>query len=85
LLTEQAEAGEAVSIAKIWAADVAHRVSQSSQHLHGGIGVDCDYPLFRYCLWAKQLELTLGSSSAHLASLGDSVAAWATAQSVARL
>jgi alkylation response protein AidB-like acyl-CoA dehydrogenase len=85
LLTEQTEAAEAVSIAKIWAGDVAHRVSQSSQHLHGGIGVDCDYPLFRYCLWAKQLELTLGSSSAHLASLGDSVAAWATAQSVARL
>ena len=74
LLTSGDEASEAVGIAKIWAGDVAHRVSQASQHLHGGIGVDRDYPLFRYCLWAKQLELSLGCSSAHLAALGDRIA-----------
>lgn len=87
LVTEQAvallsaadEATEAVCVAKIWSGDVCHRVSQASQHLHGGIGVDRDYPLFRYCLWAKQLELSLGGSNAHLAALGDRIAAQAVA------
>ncbi len=74
LLSARLDASEAVLIAKIWATDVAHRVSQSSQHLHGGIGVDREYPLFRYCLWAKQLELTLGGGSAYLTRLGDHIA-----------
>ncbi len=74
VLSAQLDAGEAVLIAKIWATDVAHRVSQSAQHLHGGIGVDRDYPLFRYCLWAKQLELTLGGGGAYLTRLGDHIA-----------
>ena len=74
LLSAQADATEAVLIAKIWASDVAHRVSQSAQHLHGGIGVDRDYPLFRYCLWAKQLELTLGGGKTYLTALGDAIA-----------
>jgi hypothetical protein len=33
--------------------------------------VDRDYPLFRYCLWAKQLELNMGCSKVHLAELAD--------------
>jgi alkylation response protein AidB-like acyl-CoA dehydrogenase len=74
LLSVQLDATEAVTIAKIWACDVAHRVSQSSQHLHGGIGVDRDYPLFRFCLWAKQLELTLGGGNSYLTALGDAIA-----------
>jgi alkylation response protein AidB-like acyl-CoA dehydrogenase len=74
LLTARVDATEAVLIAKIWASDVAHRVSQSSQHLHGGIGVDRDYPLFRFCLWAKQLELTLGGANSYLTALGDMIA-----------
>jgi alkylation response protein AidB-like acyl-CoA dehydrogenase len=74
LLSAQVNATEAVLIAKIWASDVAHRVSQSSQHLHGGIGVDRDYPLFRFCLWAKQLELTLGGGNSYLTALGDAIA-----------
>jgi alkylation response protein AidB-like acyl-CoA dehydrogenase len=74
LLSAQLDATEAVTIAKIWACDVAHRVSQSAQHLHGGIGVDRDYPLFRFCLWAKQLELTLGGGNSYLTALGDAIA-----------
>jgi len=74
LLTARVDATEAVMIAKIWAADVAHRVSQSSQHLHGGTGIDRDYPLFRFCLWAKQLELTLGGGNSYLMALGDAIA-----------
>jgi len=42
----------------------------AAQHLHGGIGVDRDYPLHRYFLWAKQLELTLGGATSSLLRLG---------------
>jgi hypothetical protein len=34
------------------------------------MGVDRDYPLHRYYLWSKQLELTLGGASRQLTSLG---------------
>ena len=69
------DAGDRVRIAKIWAGDVAHRVSHAAQHLHGGCGVDRDYALFRYCLWAKQLELAMGSSGELLDRVGDDLAA----------
>ena len=75
LLDLEKEAHEQVSIAKIWCGDVTHRISYASQHLHGGIGVDRNYKLFRYCLWAKQLELTLGSSKSHIKALGDLITA----------
>jgi alkylation response protein AidB-like acyl-CoA dehydrogenase len=69
-LSEGLDAGREVAIAKYWAGDTGHRVSYAAQHLHGGIGVDMDYPLHRYCLWSKQIELTLGSSTEKLVELG---------------
>ena len=51
-----------------------HRVSQAAQHVHGGTGIDRDYPLYRYCLWAKYLELALGNSRIHLSNLADRLA-----------
>jgi alkylation response protein AidB-like acyl-CoA dehydrogenase len=45
-------------------------VAATAQQVHGGIGIDVSYPLFRYFLWAKQSELALGSASQHLARLG---------------
>jgi len=65
---------DAIHMAKIWCGDVLHRVSQSSQHVHGGMGIDRDYHLFRYCLWAKQIEMFLGHSKLHLELLGDRLA-----------
>ena len=53
-------ADEALAIAKFWAAEGAQRVVHAAQHLHGGIGVDLDYPMHRYFRWAKQVELSLG-------------------------
>jgi alkylation response protein AidB-like acyl-CoA dehydrogenase len=67
-------AAEEVAIAKFWAADGGQRVVHAAQHLHGGMGVDRDYPLHRYFLWAKQLELTLGGATAQLLRLGDILA-----------
>lgn len=75
LLADNKEATTEVQIAKIWAGDTGHRVSFATQHLHGGMGIDRDYPLWRYCLWAKQLELTLGNSSTNLQALGKRMAA----------
>lgn len=61
-------------IAKIWAGDTGHRVSYASQHLHGGTGIDKDYYLWRYNLWARQIEMIMGCSSALLARLGARIA-----------
>lgn len=74
LIDRGSAAEEAVKIAKIWCGDVTHRVSQASQHCHGGAGVDRDYPLYRYCLWARQLELTAGSSAQLTDELGRDIA-----------
>jgi alkylation response protein AidB-like acyl-CoA dehydrogenase len=64
-----------VAVAKFWAADGGQRVVHAAQHLHGGIGVDRDYPLHRYFLWAKELELTLGGATPQLLKLGEILAA----------
>lgn len=70
LLAAEAAATTEVQIAKIWAGDVGHRVSYATQHVHGGMGIDRDYPLWRYCLWMRHNEMTLGSSAWHTAQLG---------------
>ena len=51
----------------------------TAQHLHGGIGVDTDYPVHRYFRWAKVLELLVGGASGSLVRLGTSLAAGAPA------
>lgn len=68
-------AHEDVMVAKIWAGDGGHFTTYAAQHLHGGMGLDVDYPVHRYFLWSKALELTLGSSHHHLAALGTAMAA----------
>ncbi|MFN3218925.1 MAG: acyl-CoA dehydrogenase family protein [Acidimicrobiales bacterium] len=72
-------ASEAVAVAKWWAAEGGQRVVHGTQHLHGGMGADVDYPVHRYFLWVKQLENTLGGGSWQLASLGARIAARAKA------
>jgi alkylation response protein AidB-like acyl-CoA dehydrogenase len=68
-------AEEQVAIAKFWAAEGGQRVVHAAQHIHGGLGVDRTYPLHRYFLAAKQIELTLGGATANLLRLGDIMAA----------
>ena len=46
----------------------------TAQHLHGGVGVDRDYPLHRYFLYARQLELTLGGGTEQLLKIGQYLA-----------
>jgi acyl-CoA dehydrogenase len=68
-------AAEAVAVAKWWASEGGQRAVHATQHLHGGLGADVDYPIHRYFLWGKQIELMLEGPSAQLARLGDLVAA----------
>jgi len=69
-LGQELPASDEVAVAKYWAAEGGQFVGYAAQHLHGGIGIDVDYPLHRYYLWAKQLELTLGSAPVQLARIG---------------
>ncbi len=59
-----------VAIAKYWAAEGGQRVVHAASHLHGGVGVDRDYPLHRYFLLTEQIELTLGGANESLRRLG---------------
>ena len=63
-----------VAVAKYWVAEAGARVVAAAQHLHGGMGVDRDYPVHRFYLWAKQLELDLGGTTQQLRALGDILA-----------
>ena len=72
------EAGEsvdqAVTIAKYWASEGGQFIAYACQHLHGGIGIDIDYPLHRYFIWSTQLEHTLGNARTQLQDLGARIA-----------
>jgi alkylation response protein AidB-like acyl-CoA dehydrogenase len=74
-LAEKLPARRELSIAKYWASEGGHRACYAAQHLHGGIGVDKDYPLHRYYLLSKRIELTLGGAQEHLARVGAMLAA----------
>ena len=64
------DAAKEVAVAKYWVAEAGQRVVAAAQHLHGGVGVDKEYPLHRYYLHAKQLELQLGGATPQLLRLG---------------
>ena len=63
-------ASSEIAIAKYWAAEGGQRVVHAASHLHGGVGVDRDYPLHRYFLLTEQIELTLGGANESLRRLG---------------
>lgn len=74
-LSEQRAAVAEVRAAKYWACTGGHRVVYATQHLHGGMGVDVEYPIHRYFLFAKQLEFMLGGRNVQLARMGEYLAA----------
>ena len=63
-------ASSEVAIAKYWATEGGQRVVHAASHLHGGVGVDRDYPLHRFFLLTEQIELTLGGANESLRRLG---------------
>lgn len=71
LIAEGRPADREAAIAKFWAAEAGARVLGTAQQVHGGMGIDVTYPLSRYYLWAKHIELALGSASQQLTRLGN--------------
>ena len=69
------DAEKQVAVAKFWSAEGAKRVVHAATHLHGGVGVDREYPLHRFFLYARHLELTLGGGTPQLVKLGKLLAA----------
>jgi alkylation response protein AidB-like acyl-CoA dehydrogenase len=74
-LSEERPASRDARVAKFWAAEAGSRIATATQHLHGGMGVDLDYPIHRYFLTAKSLELALGGATPQLVTLGSDMAA----------
>jgi alkylation response protein AidB-like acyl-CoA dehydrogenase len=74
LLDAGLPAATEVAVAKWWACEGGHRVAHAAQHVHGGVGVDIEYPLSRYFRWSKQLEMTLGAAPAQLLRIGGTLA-----------
>lgn len=74
LLAREQPATDAVEVAKFFAGEAGHAIAYAAMHLHGGIGVDVDYPVHRYYLWARQIELSLGPAARHLAAIGERLA-----------
>ncbi len=62
--------GHAVEVARLWASEAGQRVVGTAQHLHGGMGADIDYPLHRYTLAMKEVELAFGGATETLARMG---------------
>ena len=69
------DADKEILVAKYWAAEGGYFTVAAAQHIHGGMGFDRDYPLFRYYLLSRKIETTLGGATQSLAALGDVLAA----------
>jgi len=74
-LAEGLPASRELLVARFWAAEAGTRIADTAQHLHGGLGVDVDYPVHRYFLWARSLALSFGGATPTLARLGRELAA----------
>jgi acyl-CoA dehydrogenase len=68
-----------------WAAEAGQHAVHITQHLHGGMGADVTYPVHRYFLWGKQIELLLGGASSLLAELGEALESYPAAGDAVRL
>jgi alkylation response protein AidB-like acyl-CoA dehydrogenase len=73
-LSERLACHNEVATAKFWAADAGHRVAHTAVHVHGGMGIDLDYPLNRYFVAAKRIEFALGGATEQLVALGRDLA-----------
>ncbi len=74
-LDEGLDADKELAVAKFFAAEAGARVVAAAQHVHGGMGFDRDYPLYRYFMTSKHLEFTLGGAQESLSRLGELISA----------
>lgn len=66
---------DAAQKAKLVASEGGHRIVAAASHIHGGMGFDRDYPLYRYFLSMKLFEFTYGGAQAQLGAVGGRIAA----------
>ena len=69
-LDQGLDADKELAVAKFFASEAGARVVAAAQHVHGGMGFDRDYPLYRYFMTSKHLEFTLGGTHQTLSRLG---------------
>lgn len=74
-LSKNLPAHNETATAKFWAADGGHRVAHAAVHVHGGMGIDVDYPLHRYFVASKRIEFSLGGATTQLRRIGVALAA----------
>ncbi|MCU1603155.1 MAG: putative acyl-CoA dehydrogenase [Frankiales bacterium] len=74
-LDQGLDAAEQTAIAAYWGSDGIQHVVSKAVHLHGGLGVDVSYPLHKWFLIGKVLELSLGGAQRTLEELGALLAA----------
>ncbi len=67
-------ATQAAASAAVWACEGGARVVNAAQHVHGGVGVDVDYPVHRYFRLATDVELQLGGAGSSIRDLGAAIA-----------
>jgi len=70
-LDQGLDADKELAVAKFFASEAGARVVAAAQHVHGGMGFDRDYPLYRYFMTSKHLEFALGGTQESLTRLGD--------------
>jgi alkylation response protein AidB-like acyl-CoA dehydrogenase len=74
-LSKNLPAHNEIATAKYWAADGGHRIAHTAVHVHGGMGIDVDYPLHRYFVASKRIEFSLGGATTQLRRIGVAMAA----------
>ena len=74
LLSRDMRGSDAVAVAKYWAAEGGQFSAYACQHLHGGVGIDVDYPLHRHFIWATRIEHEFGAAPHQLELLGTQIA-----------
>jgi alkylation response protein AidB-like acyl-CoA dehydrogenase len=74
-LSKNLPAHNEIATAKFWAADGGHRIAHTAVHIHGGVGIDVDYPLHRYFVASKRIEFSLGGATTQLRRIGTTLAA----------
>lgn len=79
LQSEGMDSSDAARKAKYVASENGHRIVAAASHIHGGMGFDKDYPLYRYFLTMKLYEFTLGGANAQLSAIGKDIAVRANA------
>lgn len=72
-LTSGQDASKELAIAKLWTSKEGHKVVTDAHQLHGGMGLDYDYPL-QFCYRRlKGIQLAFGTPEIHLRNLAKSI------------